>query len=40
MPGDNVSKVALSLLTAFGSTATQYGTAQGMVKDVVPSLLA
>jgi hypothetical protein len=40
MPGDNVSKVPFTLLTAMGGTATEFGKDEGLVKDVVPQLLA
>lgn len=39
MPNDNVSKVPFTLLKAMGSTATEFGQDQGLVKDVVPGLL-
>jgi hypothetical protein len=37
---DNTSKVAFTLLSAFGSTAQSYGMAEGQVTSGIPELLA
>ncbi|MBC8072544.1 MAG: DUF1552 domain-containing protein [Deltaproteobacteria bacterium] len=38
--GENTSKIPFTLLQALGSDATSFGTAEGLVTDVIPEILA